>query len=235
MRQSKEADERLEHIDSLHELAKRTLEDAQTLSEGLKEEGQAEADDTARAIISEAAERARGIVAAAEQQAWRLIEEAKAESEKQTLRTNTLAEMKARELIVGAHASVERILDQVNTKAASQARGATTPTQQPVAAQAAESRGTSQLPNQTITAAPVGAKSRPTFRWPPVPGATRYAIYIFGPPYGRDDSIFQREDLTETYLTLPIDLEDGITYQWTIRAGNANGWGKPFPFKRYPS
>jgi len=235
MRQSKEADERLEHIDSLHELAKRTLEDAQTLSEGLKEEGQAEADDTARAIIFEAAERARGIVAAAEQQAWRLIENAKAESEKQTIRTNTLAEMKARELIVGAQASVERILDQVNTKAEGQARGATTPTQQPVAAQAAESGGTSQLPNQTSTAATVGAKSRPTFRWPPVPGATRYAIYIFGPPYRRDDSVFQREDLTETYLTLPIDLEDGITYQWTIRAGNSNGWGKPFPFKRYPS
>ena len=234
MRQSKEADERLEHIDSLHELAKRTLQDAQTLSADLKEEGQAEADDAARAIISEAAERARGIVAAAEQQAWRLIEEAKAESEKQTLRTNTLAEMKARELIVGAHASVERILDQVNTKAASQARGVTTPAQ-PAAAQSAEPGGTNQLPNQPSTAATGGAKSRPTFRWPPVPGATRYAIYIFGPPYGRDDSIFQREDLTETSLTLPIDLEDGITYQWTIRAGNANGWGKPFPFKRYPS
>ena len=235
MRQSKEADERLEHIDSLHELAKRTLQDAQKFAADIIEEGQAEADDTARAIISEAAERARGIVVAAEQQAWRLIEEAKAESEKQTLRTNTLAEMKARELIVGAHASVERILDQVNTRASGQARSAATPTQQPAAAQAAKSGGASQRPNQPSTAATTGAKSRPTFRWPPVPGATRYGLYIFGPPYGTDDSVFLREDLTETSLTLPLDLEDGITYQWTIRAGNANGWGKPFPFKRYPS
>ena len=40
-------------------------------------------------------------------------------------------------------------------------------------------------------------------------------------------------DITDTSFTLPIDLEPGITYQWTIRAGNTKGWGKPFPFRQY--
>ena len=42
-----------------------------------------------------------------------------------------------------------------------------------------------------------------------------------------------QEDITDTSLTLPIDLDTGVTYQWAIRAGNANGWGKPFPFRQY--
>ena len=55
------------------------------------------------------------------------------------------------------------------------------------------------------------------------------------PPYGKDDFVYVNEDLTETTLILLINLEPNVIYKWTIRTGNAKGWGKPNQFKEYPA
>ena len=68
-----------------------------------------------------------------------------------------------------------------------------------------------------------------------MPGATRYGLYLCRPPYGKEDFVYVKEDLSDTSLILPIDLEPGVIYKWTIRAGNAKGWGKPNLFKEYPA
>ena len=150
-----------------------------------------------------------------------------------------LAEKRASELILGAQASAERRRNDAN------------PQTQVSTAQVEQSdewahRASNDQPGDaakyerpqslqpTDGGSPRGT-SRPVFRWSQVPGATRYGLYVFGPPYGRDDHVFVREDITETSLTLPISLEEGIAYKWTIRAGNDKGWGKPSPFQQYPS
>jgi hypothetical protein len=47
MSQHKDADERLEHIDSLHRLATDTLQEAQELSESYKSDGRKQSDEEA--------------------------------------------------------------------------------------------------------------------------------------------------------------------------------------------
>ena len=90
-----------------------------------------------------------------------------------------------------------------------------------------------QSQDQPAPAPSPGQKTRHTFRWNAVPEATRYGLYLCQPPYGKEDFVYVREDLSETSLILPIDLEPSVIYKWTIRAGNAKGWGKPNPFKEY--
>ena len=53
----KEADERLEYIDSLHRLAKDTLQEAKKLAESHKSEGRKQSGEEAQAIITAATER----------------------------------------------------------------------------------------------------------------------------------------------------------------------------------
>ena len=74
----------------------------------------------------------------------------------------------------------------------------------------------------------------PVFRWKPVPGATRYGLYVTQPPHGRENVVFKREDITSTMIALPVNLQKGVSYQWTIRAGNSSGWGPFAPYKRLP-
>ena len=131
-----------------------------------------------------------------------------------------VAETKAKELIVSAQASAQRRLN-------------AGPSAQPVAV-ASGSGGPVQGQVQTSPSVSSGQKTQHTFRWKAVPGATRYGLYLCRPPYGKDDFVYVNEDLTETALILPIDLEANVIYKWTIRAGNAKGWGKPNQFKEYP-
>lgn len=208
----KEGKERLDHLDSLYELATRTLR---------------EADESVTKIISDAAQRARTILEEAEEQARKIKSEAKTESERQASSTISLAERRAQELILGAQATAERLLHQADSRARSQIRSATA--EAPMKAPAGHRKTAPQQGGVAIS----GNKTRPTFRWKAVPRATRYGLYVCGPPYGKGDFVFIREDITDTALTLPVDLEKGVKYQWTIRAGNAKGWGKPSPFKVY--
>lgn len=220
MSRHKDADERLEHIDSLHRLASDTLREAQELAEVHKTEGRKRADDEAQVVIAEATERAQAIIDFAEKQARELKQEAKTESERETASAMLVAETKAKELIVSAQASAQRRINDAQAGPPGQPEGASPP-----------SGGLTQIP-----AAPsAGQKTRHTFRWNAVPGANHYGLYLCRPPYGKEDFVYVKEDLTETSLILPIDLEPGVVYKWTIRAGNAKGWGKPNPFKEYPA
>ena len=218
-----EARQRLDHLDALYELATRTLK---------------EADENVSSIIADATERARIIVEDAEEKAHSVKSEAKTDSERQASSTISLAERRAQEMIAGAQATVERLLREADSRAKSLAQIGV------VAAGKAAAQGEKpdNPPGKQQSAAGTGAtrkpaqqpesdenKTRPTFRWNAVPRATRYGLYVCGPPYGKDDFVFVREDIKNTSLTLPVDLEKGVTYQWTIRAGNARAGVSPLP------
>ena len=222
-----EGRQRLDQLDAMYELATRTLK---------------ETDENASEIIADATERARIIVEEAHEKARSVKSAAETDSERQASNTISLAERRAQEMIAGAQATVERLLREADSRAKTLAQIGV------VAAgkAAAQSEKPDNPPGKQKSPAGVSSarkpaqepdsgenKTRPTFRWNAVPKATRYGLYVCGPPYGKDDFIFVREDIKNTSLTLPVDLEEGVTYQWTIRAGNAKGWGKPSPFKIY--
>ena len=231
--EQREAKNRLEYVDALHALATRTVEEAQKLSQ--------EAGDTTEQIVSAANERARKIVAAAEDRASNMIKEAKTAAGREAASTAMLADKRAQELVLGAQASAERLRGEGNTGSEGIGRVANAAFARPGEDNHVPSqRRQLQYANDPATradpiggAAPPAKKPRPIFRWKSVPGATRYGLYVCGPPYGKDDFVFMQEDIADTSLTIPIDLEPGVTYQWTIRAGNTKGWGKPFPFRQY--
>lgn len=249
MARHKEAEGRLEHIDSLHELATRTLQDAQDLAEDIKARERKVADEYAQEIILKANEQARAIVEAAEQQGLILREDAKkTERDRVAVRTDSLAQVGASELIVGAKELAERLLQQANASAESKPGSAgltasllehwlaATSTNTRDQAPGEHSSGaTDDIANRTTRSGPVATRRgypRPIFRWKGASGATRYALCVFGPPYGMDDIVFLRGDLNETSFTLPFHLEERVTYRWTVCAGSATGWGKPFPYLR---
>ena len=209
------------------------MEEAQKLSQ--------EAGDTTEQIVSAANERARKIVAAAEERASNMIKEAKTAAGREAASTAMLADKRAQELVLGAQASAERLRGDGNDRTEGLGGVAGAPAARPAEDASGPGRWRQPQPANDPAnrfaaiggAAPPATKGRPTFRWKSVPGATRYGLYVCGPPYGKDDFVFTREDITDTSLTIPIDLEPGITYQWTIRPGNTKGWGKPFPFRQY--
>ena len=231
--EQRETENRLENVDALHALATRTVEEAQKLSQ--------DAGDTAEQIVSSANVRARKIIAAAEERAINLVKEAKTAAGREAASTAISADQRARELVLEPPAPAEKLRGKANPRTkgfggvadaavAHPGEHSSVPSQvqQPQFANDPASR---IVPNSGV--APPAKNVRPTFRWNSVPGATRYGLYLCGPPYGKDDFVFMQEDITDTSLTLPIDLERGITYQWTIRAGNAKAWGKPFPCREY--
>ena len=225
----REAKNRLEYVDALHALATRTVEEAQKLSQ--------EAGDTTEQIVSAANERARKIVAAAEEKASNMIKEAKTAAGREAASTTMLADRRAREMVLGAEASAERLRGEGSPRTEGLGAAAAHPGEHSSVASQARQRQSANEPANRFGpisgGAPQAQKARPTFRWKSVPGATRYGLYVCGPPYGKDDFVFMQEDITDTSLTIPIDLEPGVTYQWTLRAGNTKGWGKPFPFRQY--
>ena len=248
MARYRQAEERLEHIDLLHELATRTLQDAQAFAEDIKERGKKEADEYAQEINSKAKEQAQAIVEAAEQQALSLREDAKkTERDRLAVRTNSLVQVEDGELIVGAQELAERLLAQANASAESKPGGAgltASRLEHWLAATSTDPRdqapgehpsgATDEIANRTTQSGAVPTRRgypRPTFRWKGASGATRYALCVFGPPYGMDDIVFLRGDLSETSFTLPFHLEERVIYRWTVSAGSATGWGKPLPYR----
>ena len=247
MARHREVEERLEHIDSLHELATRTLQDAQTLAEEIKEGGRTEADEYAQEILSEAKEQAGEIVEAAKRRALILQEVAKKkESDRVAMRTNSLGQVNDWDLIVGAQELAEQLLQQANASAGSKPGSAEltaarlehwlTTMSMDTGNQAPgedPSGATDDVPSPTAKSGPVATRRgypRPTFRWKGVSGATRYALCVFGSPYGMDNIVFLRGNLIETSFTLPFHLEERVTYRWTVCPGSATGWGKPLPY-----
>ena len=217
--------------------------------EDIKERGRKEADEYAQSIIPKAKGEAQAIVEAAKLQALSLLDDAKkAESDRAVIRTNSLVQAKSGELIVGAQELEERLLVQANASAESKPVSgglkasrlehwlAATPTDHGGHAPGQHSSGaTDAITDRTTQSGPVAPRRgypRPTFRWRGVSGATRYALCIFGPPYGMDDIVFLRGDIIETSFTLPFHLEERVTYRWTVCGGSATGWGKAFRYLR---
>jgi hypothetical protein len=64
----------------------------------------------------------------------------------------------------------------------------------------------------------------PTLTWQPVPGATRYGIWI---DKGTADSMVYEIDTTGTSYTVPVGiLQPGTSYWWGVIAGTPDAWSK---------
>ena len=177
--EQREAKDRLEYVDALHALATRTVEEAQKLSQ--------EMGDTAEKIVSAANEEAGKIVAAAEERALNMIKEAKSAPGLEAASIAMLADKKARELVLATQASPERLGKEGNpgTEGLGGAAGAHPGEASSVPSQGRHPQFDGHPPNRLDPingAAPPAKKARPTFRWNSVSGATRYGLYVCGPP-----------------------------------------------------
>ena len=73
---------------------------------------------------------------------------------------------------------------------------------------------------------------RVTFEWNPVPGADRYQLLILHGITGQSE--FRRVDIGFGGASRQSDFpNDGSQFRWTVRAGNANGWGEFSPFRTF--
>lgn len=79
--------------------------------------------------------------------------------------------------------------------------------------------GTPGIPGSVISTA------CPTFRWKPVPGATKYGLYVRRQPYGNGRVVYVNESITESSFLLPKGhLSNGQTYRWNVRSLTKEGW-----------
>jgi len=62
-----------------------------------------------------------------------------------------------------------------------------------------------------------------------VPEATRYSFYITESPHDDEHVVFDSGDIEDTEMSVPVELKEGVSYKWTIRAGNLDGWGPYAP------
>lgn len=71
-----------------------------------------------------------------------------------------------------------------------------------------------------------------TFEWNPVPGADRYQLLILHGLTGQSE--FRRVDIGFGGASRQSDFpNDGSQFRWSVRAGNANGWGEFSPFRTF--
>jgi hypothetical protein len=73
------------------------------------------------------------------------------------------------------------------------------------------------------------ALNQPTFSWTPIAGATHYDIWVRNLTTGQDQ-VIRNSNVTGTSFTSPINLTDGHTYRWWVRAnvnGVWQGWSSP--------
>lgn len=65
---------------------------------------------------------------------------------------------------------------------------------------------------------------RVTFEWNPVPGADRYELLVeYVTPGG---AVFKRVNVGNAFAYRVTEFpDDGSQFRWSVRAGNANGWG----------
>lgn len=209
---------RLEHVDALHELASRTVEEAQVVAEETRQRLTVEAEAAIAAAIGKAHEQARELVDEARDASLKMIEAA--ESEAELLRTQALekAESDAKRLIADARKSADRIVADAIDIAQGILSDVDTHSVRPMPVTPARNAGAATQERHG---------EGPAIRWEPVSGATRYSLYITEPPHDENHVVFESGDIEDTALSIPVELEEGVSYQWTIRAGNESGWG-PF-------
>jgi hypothetical protein len=73
---------------------------------------------------------------------------------------------------------------------------------------------------------------RVTFEWNPVPGADRYELLVeYDTASGGE---FKREVVGNVFASPQTGFRnDGSRFKWTVRAGNANGWGNFSSYKTF--
>lgn len=249
MVQYRQETDRLEHVDALRELANRTVDEAQKIAAELREEVKRE--EASR--ISLAEEKAEKLLIEARTSAERLLDESKADSAVRIDESVAEAVDRARVILREAENVATRRAEAIVAEAEAEARDIMERARKAARVLVDMSGGLDGSPreDEPEPAEPVEAAKprtktprrhvrarrkgpRPVFRWKPVPGATRYGLYVTQPPHGRANVVFKREDITSTTVALPVDLQQGVPYQWTIRAGNSSGWGPFAPYKRLP-
>ncbi len=194
--------------------AREIVEEAEGMAASLKEAAQKEADKTVAKFISDAKKEAKNLISEGQSSVDAVIEEAKAEVESRYAGLISEAEEKAQTIIENAETQAsesERTSGYTISKAERQAEEVL---------REAEEAALEVVRSRLAAASDEGrGKAPPVLRWSPVPGAQRYGLYVSRPPYGEDNLVFVREDLSDTTITLPIELEPGVAYQWTVRGG----------------
>jgi uncharacterized protein YegP (UPF0339 family) len=74
---------------------------------------------------------------------------------------------------------------------------------------------------------------RVTFEWDPAPGASRYELLIQYDTAGGTE--YRRVMVGYVHATRQTDFpNDGSNFRWSVRSGNANGWGEfTTPFRKF--
>ena len=205
-------------MDVLHELATRTVVEARKVAEETRRRLTAEAEADVRAAIAEAEERAHRLVEDARQAAERLIESAGREADRLRSDAAERADTLARRLLSDSRKSADKIMSDAIDIAQGILRDADThePTSRRATPRAADTVVADSTP-----------KGLPAIKWGPVLGASKYDVYITEPPHGKEHVVYESGDIEGTTLTIPVELKADVSYKWSVRAGNANGWG-PF-------
>ena len=86
---------------------------------------------------------------------------------------------------------------------------------------------TAVSPGSESAPGPIISTLRPILTWERVFEADRYALAISKYPYGPENVIFSRENLsgyTQSFEVPSYILQPGEKYRWNMQAGNAAGW-----------
>lgn len=221
------------------------LKQAQDMAAELRESTRQEGERRSAKIMSAAETRAQALVASTEASVETAVNEARQEAEEKARELVAEAVQRSQQMISDAQRGARELIEKTRSEAQKQVRLIVREGEEEAKARAEDLVGSavqmaraSAADAQTVDlkggsrpAAQRRGRARPVLHWTKVPGAARYGLYVARPPYGQNDLAYMREDITATLFTLPIDLEEGVTYQWTVRGGNSKGWGPFAPYK----
>src|SRR5207249_3884380 len=78
------------------------------------------------------------------------------------------------------------------------------------------------------------ASTTPVFSWAPVPGASRYAVWVDDLTSGASQVLFSSQVTTPMYQDVAHPLAAGHSYRWWVQAidhlGNASPWSAAAEF-----
>ncbi len=117
MREHREKNDQLEHIEALHRLAQKTVEDAEQLANGVRAEAKATSEAEASRVLDQADGRAQDII----EEASKIVPEAKAKAEKiieDAASRVPDAERKAQEIIDEAKETAKSIIEKAEANVA---------------------------------------------------------------------------------------------------------------------
>jgi len=213
---SAHATSKLDYVDALQELAARTVEEARNVAEEIRSQIVAEAKAAAGTILATAQDSANGLVEESSKAATSLIEQAQEEANHIQAEATKKAKAATRRMLDKAQKSAEKSADKIVADAIGIAKGVL----QDASSEQGQAAPTPQEP---------AVEKRRVIRWEPVPSATRYSLYITESPHDDEHIVYDSGDIEDTALSVPVELKEGDSYKWTIRAGNRGGWGPYAP------